>query len=361
MSANYTNTTGVFQLAPQANSDDKGLSQDLNLSMPLRYVCTDDIEFSTIEFNALVECLLPSEREKVMKYRVQDDRKRSVLSILLQRKTIRDKLRCDDDDYQISRTRESKPYAVSNRRNVSNWNYNVSHHGAYVGIVSNADYIVGADIVKLEVRESWDQGAAAYIDLFQDMFTPAERRFAKSHHIESNKYRHFFVNWSLKEAYIKAVGMGLQMDLHSLHFVISFEKGLSPGECRGTAQLYILNRIAKGWSFAFRELDEFHVFTIARGPLDDVSSSYAKAANISESSQPKTPPAVCRTSQVTSTFDVHVKRLHLEDLMAPEFLCKWQNKVAALSDDVWDQSEDSEKCVGKVCGESPRSVAIFSY
>lgn len=290
----------------------------------LSYVCMDDLELKESEFMILLDSLLPHEREKILKNRLDQDRKRSLFSILLQRKTIREKLLCSDEDFEIMRTAEAKPFAVSKKRDVDNWNYNVSHHGPFVGIVSHEDYIVGTDIVQLRVRSSWTKGAISYIDMFQAQFTPGESRAAKRCATDAERYKYFFVNWSMKEAYIKAVGRGLGMDLQSLHFMISFDANCNQGQCRGSAKLFVRGSLMTDWSFQFQELDCNHVITIAKGPMDHVSQSYASGASL-KFSQPKcsedSPREVNGLADLTPVslskqihVEVGVKKMYLDDL-----------------------------------------------
>jgi 4'-phosphopantetheinyl transferase len=341
------NTSFELQHDAFFNSDSKASQRDRQ-SLRLSYVCIDDIDLQPSEFVTLVDCLLPHEREKIMKYRLDQDRKRSLFSTLLQRKTIRDKLLCDDDDFEIRRTTEAKPFPVSKNREVGNWNYNVSHHGPYVGIVSHEDYITGADIVQLTARKSWMKGAISYIEMFHAQFTPGESRAAKSCATDTERYKHFFVNWSLKEAYVKAVGRGLGMDLQALHFVISFDANSGNGQCRGSAELVVHGRRMTEWSFCFQELDSNHVITVAKGPLHDVTQSYESAAALRVSQPKKHPVAeesprgvdgldkpptghIFPTNEVA--IDVGAQKLQLDDLLSgSSVLEEWKLCLATASD-----------------------------
>ena len=308
-------------------------------SIPVHFVNVDSMDMTPTEFSALVDCLLPKEREKVLRFRKENDQKLSLVSALLQRRTIRESLCCGDGDYEIMRSKEGKPYPVSSTRPVANWNYNVSHHGSFVGIVSDTDHIVGADVVELHVRRTWTKDAAAYISMFQSQFTPAELRCAKGCRSDVERYRHFFVNWSLKEAYIKAVGTGLQMDLQALHFVIYFDNPDSHEEttgghmrCRGTAHLYIRGRLRNDWSFVFQELDASHVITVARGPVHDVAPTFGLSAGMSiaapkeEEPRPNvlSPPSVTAVTPLTMS----IRKLALEDLLTENMARDWRNKSA---------------------------------
>lgn len=57
-------------------------------------------------FNDMLPSLKLHERQKVMKFHFIEDRKRALLSILLQRKMICERFEVEDFEYQINRTSE---------------------------------------------------------------------------------------------------------------------------------------------------------------------------------------------------------------------------------------------------------------
>jgi len=48
--------------------------------------------------------------------------------------------------YSIHRTSQNKPFAKFDKSIVTNWNYNVSHHGKYVAIASHMHCAIGSHL-----------------------------------------------------------------------------------------------------------------------------------------------------------------------------------------------------------------------
>jgi 4'-phosphopantetheinyl transferase len=75
----------------------------------------------------------------------------------------------------------------------------------------------------------------------------------------------FYRFWSLKESYIKAVGVGLGMDLQTLEFTSS--PIVKKEEMTRDAARLAVNDIAqKNWTFEQAYLDEEHCVSVAVGP-----------------------------------------------------------------------------------------------
>lgn len=202
-----------------------------------------------------------------MRFYQKDDQKRSLLSILMQRSIIRHALKVSENEYVIRRTRENKPYAISSKKAIGRWNYNVSHHGDFVAIASHPHLIVGVDLVTLSTRSSFANTFPEFLEMFSEQLTQTEMQSIMAEKSESMQYQHFFIIWSLKESFIKAIGAGLSYDLKCANFTVEFspayKNGLNP--LSGTAALHIAGQERKDWRFVFFSLDENHVVSIALG------------------------------------------------------------------------------------------------
>jgi 4'-phosphopantetheinyl transferase len=93
--------------------------------------------------------------------------------------------------------------------------FNMAHSGDVVVIAVAAGRRVGIDVEQIRALEDLDAVAESH-------FTPAERALLAN---AGARQSAFFTCWTRKEAYIKAVGKGLSMDLNS--FDTSIEPGLA--------------------------------------------------------------------------------------------------------------------------------------
>jgi 4'-phosphopantetheinyl transferase len=268
----------ILANSPLSVKDHRFFLEDESLSFPI-----NPIDILLIDITSVMPCILSkgvasldfAEKLKVERFKRDDDQRRSALSLLLQHHAIEKEFGCSRSDYKILRTREGKPYLSSTKAWHGVWNYNVSHHGKYVALASSPMYTVGVDIVEIAIRKSWTKSVAEYIGMFSSHFTPRERSWQTQGHNDPEVLRRFFINWSLKEAYIKAIGLGLQVELGTLDFFISCP-GVTSGDegGEGSAALRIDNTPQPQWSFLFRHIDPTHVISVAlSAPLQSAHSS----------------------------------------------------------------------------------------
>lgn len=214
--------------------------------------------------------LQPSELLKVGKYRQVSDQKLSLASILLQRATVRKRFDVTDDNYDIKRTSHGKPYVSSDKFNIGDWNYNTSHHGSFVGIVSHDFCTVGIDIAQLSPRSTYQGTAFDYMNRFNQQFSDSEIFNSNNFKCDYLKYINFFVNWSLKEAMVKAIGTGLDTDLRDIEFTIVYDHDISlsvPPYSNLNGCAYVKHKSAISfddtWEFSFSAIDGDHILTVA--------------------------------------------------------------------------------------------------
>jgi hypothetical protein len=106
------------------------------------YASIEDIEVGSASWGLCLSQLSEQDKSKVLSFLFKEDKKRSLLSILLQHTLVRHHLGITEDDYKIERTPENKPYASPHKKRIDSWNYNVSHHGKFVCIASHSSFLV---------------------------------------------------------------------------------------------------------------------------------------------------------------------------------------------------------------------------
>ena len=116
--------------------------------------------------------------------------------------------------------------------------------------------------------------------MFNCQLTSAEMRTILSKENDSLRYQHFFIIWSLKESFSKAIGLGLGYDLAKVNFVVSYDGvgGADTDRVRGIATVNIEGVKRTDWRFYFFSVDENHIVSVALGPTRDVTSTYRESA-----------------------------------------------------------------------------------
>uniref|UniRef100_K7MAV8 holo-[acyl-carrier-protein] synthase n=1 Tax=Glycine max TaxID=3847 RepID=K7MAV8_SOYBN len=120
--------------------------------------------------------LLPShEHSSVTRFVKMEDRKRALVSRMLQYVLVHDVLQIPFPDIVIKRTLEGKPYLDYYDKfdlRFPNFNFNVSHHGDYVAIASEPVCLVGVDIVSYDVPQG--ETTTEFIQFFSSYFSSLE-------------------------------------------------------------------------------------------------------------------------------------------------------------------------------------------
>lgn len=154
----------------------------------------------------LLELVGTERRKKVIRYRMPDDRKRSLAAGLIIRKILNENGLSEDS---LKYSENGKPLA-------DNLFFNISHAGDYVVGVSS-DREVGCDIEKI---------VDAPLEVADCFFHLKEAEYIKS---AEDKNRAFFTLWTLKESYMKMTGRGMNLPLDSFE-VVPMTDGFMLGE-----------------------------------------------------------------------------------------------------------------------------------
>ncbi len=145
-------------------------------------------------------------KSALKKYLFKEDFLRGLHSSLLARLLICENLNIQNSKINFFKNEYSKPFL----QNFDNFYFNTAHSGEYaVCIIS--DTPAGIDIEKIK---HIDLGVA------EQVFTNEEMAELKKKS-GSEQTAFFYDIWTLKESYIKAVGMGLYLDLKSFYFELN--------------------------------------------------------------------------------------------------------------------------------------------
>jgi 4'-phosphopantetheinyl transferase len=145
-------------------------------------------------------------RHKYERYRIPADAVRSLFAELVVRRIVTERCGLSNDAINFCVNAYGKPQLAQ----PAGFHFNVSHSGDWV-VCAASEVPVGVDIeqinpIDLEVSRRF----FSPLEHAQLMELPEERRLER-----------FYELWTLKESFVKAVGMGLSMPLDS--FAFSFD------------------------------------------------------------------------------------------------------------------------------------------
>ena len=157
---------------------------------------------NNIDYNHFINIYFFNENEIFIINKIKNcnNKKIKIISILLQKYIIKKNLNVNLNNIYIKKNKFGKPY-------VNNFEYNISHDKDLIGIIYNKDNKVGLDIMSLDRKID--------ITIFKSIFTNKEYNKIK-------EKKDFLTYWCLKESYLKAIGLGLNIDLSRLEFLIQY-------------------------------------------------------------------------------------------------------------------------------------------
>ncbi len=221
----------------------------------LFYAFADEFKHSA-EFQKGLNLLSVEERIQYGKYAFEKDK----VNYLLARYVLRTKLSeyfpvINPENWQFKFNRFGRP-SISNENAPKNLYFNLSHAGEMVVAAFASVKEIGVDVERKD-------RVCSYLDLAEHCFSDLEIQKLKSN--DAKDYPVLFFNfWTLKEAYIKARGMGLALPLAQFSFVINSNNDI---------QIIFDNRMnedASRWSFRLidqREAYQLAVAVAAERPL----------------------------------------------------------------------------------------------
>ncbi|CAN1333555.1 L-aminoadipate-semialdehyde dehydrogenase-phosphopantetheinyl transferase [Linum perenne] len=220
---------------------------------------------SPADFSRAVAVLPRHEHSSIARFVKAEDRKRALVSRLLQYSLVNEVMGIGFDEIVIKRTLEGKPYLECDRvqAGLPNFNFNVSHHGDYVAIASEPLCLVGVDIVSCTKPDG--ETIETFIQAFRSYFSRLEWDNVNNAASPDETLAKFYRYWSLKEAYVKATGSGLSTGLDKVEFRHDNWTNIT---------ISIDGELDEEWRFQLHELPKRHWLSIARGHPKAAVESY---------------------------------------------------------------------------------------
>ncbi|CAK9316964.1 unnamed protein product [Citrullus colocynthis] len=225
------------------------------------------------DFSSALTLLPRHERSSILRFFKMEDRKRALVSRLLQYALVHNLLKIPFDEIIIKRTVEGKPYLECDKlvSEFPNFNFNVSHHGDYVVIASEPLCLVGLDVVSYTTPQNGD--TIEFVKNFSSYFSSLEWKNIMNASSSSSALVEFYRYWSLKEAYVKAIGNGMASGLEQVEFChIGWNDIL----------VNVKGEILKEWKFWISELGNGHCVAVAKGHPRFATENYRRTLTRSE-------------------------------------------------------------------------------
>lgn len=165
--------------------------------------------------------------------------------------------------WQFERSARGKP-RLSDQSPMKELSFNLSHSGDWLAVGVTVDNDIGVDVQHKQHQHS-------LAELAQRFFSPEEAESLATQP-EARQAEHFFRLWTLKEAYLKARGLGIANGLDKARFHID-NNGLITAEFAPE-----LEDDPSQWQFHHYELDDDYCLSLAlRQPrAQDASTRFYK-------------------------------------------------------------------------------------
>ena len=284
------------------------------------------------QVDGLLAQLQPEERARVLRFRLEIDKHRSLTGRILLRHMAHHALNFPWNDLRFKRTEENKPYLFHPQR--TGYNCNVSHHGNWVAGACDTRALVGIDVMRYE-RPRGCKNIPEFFGTMRQYFTTYEwntiehssttqpfvddadaddasgttgteqKETVAVDRWEKLQLRQFYKHWALKESYIKAIGIGLGFELSRAEFrYVRLEQDNNTGvyvrtECLADsthAVMYIDGALQKEWTFEIQEPDEEHCVVVAMGPFQEATPHFLDTLALESKESPpaaSVPPTLC--------------------------------------------------------------------
>ena len=163
-------------------------------------------------------------------------------------------------DVRFARTEKGRPYLLPLPNSCDALgDVNVSHQGDWVVLAATPLAKIGVDVMKVEYKGG--KSISEFFRLMRRQFTDAEWRAIQSCGDESEQLFSFYRHWCLKEAVVKALGVGIGFNLQKVSFTISSPCSLH--ETTTNTTVTIDGCQDSRWRFEETKLDDAHCVVVA--------------------------------------------------------------------------------------------------
>jgi len=194
-----------------------------------------------------LQMLDDGERERAGRFHSEIDRREFIAAHALLRSMLASYANSPAREWRFTCDADGKP-RIDPRMGSAELPFNLSHTRGLVAAAVAAQGIVGIDVERIDP-------AKADFAMAEEYFAPAEVRLLRGMRA-AEQTKGFFRFWTLKEAYVKAIGTGLGTPLNS--FAFAFEPIRITFDPATTGH-------AADWQFAILPTTDQHVLSVAVG------------------------------------------------------------------------------------------------
>jgi 4'-phosphopantetheinyl transferase len=234
----------------------KNALKQIGISPKDIHVWSIDLISCSDNSNSLYNLLSFDERKRANAYRFEKDRINFITVRGILRKIISSYLFVEPNEINFLYTQYGKPY-LENQDKLNALFFNMSHSGDFALCIFAINREVGIDIEKVHPLDNYE-------DIAQQFFSVNEYLQLKSIP-QDLRLNFFFRYWTLKEAFIKAIGKGLSYPLND------FEVQLKPNEPPRLINIKNNTQLALRWFLnAINPSVGYEAAFAFEGPFDNI-------------------------------------------------------------------------------------------
>ncbi|CCD62716.1 L-aminoadipate-semialdehyde dehydrogenase-phosphopantetheinyl transferase [Caenorhabditis elegans] len=212
-------------------------------------------------FRKAVQSITEEEFQRIPEFRHREDALACLFGRLLLRHSAQKFSGEPWNTIRFERTERGKPFLAVPAD--TTFGLNVSHQGDYVAFASSCSSKVGVDVMRLD-NERNNKTADEYINSMAKSASPEELRMMRSQPTEAMKMTMFYRYWCLKEAILKATGVGIMKDLNSLDFRVNLQDRYRPGAFVTSTTVLEDGRLQDQWIFEETFVDAKHSAAVCK-------------------------------------------------------------------------------------------------
>jgi 4'-phosphopantetheinyl transferase len=210
------------------------------------YVKPETVRDKTV-LEACMDTLSEQEREQYRRFRFPDDSHHYLVSHALVRYTLSAYFDMQPREWGFSLSDRGRPELAN--PGLPSVRFNLSHTKGLAACVVNLSGDCGVDVERIFARHN-------PIGVAKRMFSAAEyEQMLQLHGHEQLEY--FFTRWTLREAYVKARGIGISFPVHKLNFTVESDSNIKIDFDPD------IQDDGGGWQFQLLPLSAGHVTSVA--------------------------------------------------------------------------------------------------